>query len=395
MARGLTNALQLALSAASGGLQGYGAKQQRLQKEEQMRQALERQKEQDALTTALKKAELAESGWMEEPQFEAQRNAAGLGLGSTLASALQVAGGGSPLTPQGDMSSISRGTLTQKPAGKITFGGSNLVLPETQAMRQERIGKAASYDAQQKAQRAQEAKQAEINRTASLIRQSYRTADGKQLSEEQSRYAAESGKNPMELGLIERPMTAAERARLGIDRERLGLDRERLGLEKQKAGGGPDNTEKIKRLPVRAQTRLEGVESGILMANELRGMIESNPNAVGLKGFLPNVALDRMDPAGVAVRAAIENLSGEIRNQRFGGALTRNEAEFALRNLPDQKQDPQAAMTRIDQLIKFLEVKRQAQYRTYGLEYMPISGEATSSATEPAGARPPLSTFIR
>lgn len=134
-----------------------------------MRQALERQKEQDALTTALKKAELAESGWMEEPQFEAQRNAAGLGLGSTLASALQVAGGGSPLTPQGDMSSLSRGTLTQKPAGKITFGGSNLVLPETQAMRQERIGKAASYDAQQKAQRAQEAAIAERERRVATL----------------------------------------------------------------------------------------------------------------------------------------------------------------------------------------------------------------------------------
>lgn len=238
MARGLTNALQLALSAASGGLQGYGAKQQRLQKEEQMRLALERQKEQDAMDMALKSAELSERGWMQAPAFETQRKAAGLGVGSTLASALNAASGGMPMAPQGDLEPASRGILTAAPAGEITFGGKRLVLPETQTMRQERLGRVAASQAEQKARAEQERQQTELAQTTALIQKSYRTADGKPLSAEQARYAAQSGKNPIDLGLVEKPMTAAERARLGLDRERLGLERERLGLEREKAGPG-------------------------------------------------------------------------------------------------------------------------------------------------------------
>ena len=71
------------------------------------------------------------------------------------------------------------------------------------------------------------AKAERVNATAALIKATYRTSDGKPLSDEASRYAAESGKTPIELGLTEKPMTEAERKNLQATWARIGIDQQR------------------------------------------------------------------------------------------------------------------------------------------------------------------------
>jgi len=71
------------------------------------------------------------------------------------------------------------------------------------------------------------AKAERVNATAALIKATYRTANGKPLSDEASRYAAESGKTPIELGLTEKPMTEAERKNLQATWARIGIDQQR------------------------------------------------------------------------------------------------------------------------------------------------------------------------
>lgn len=64
MARGLTNALRLALAGASGAAEGYGAKQERVKKDEQLRQALERQAAQDAAAVRSEERQAISAGMM-------------------------------------------------------------------------------------------------------------------------------------------------------------------------------------------------------------------------------------------------------------------------------------------------------------------------------------------
>ena len=140
-----------------------------------------------------------------------------------------------------------------------------------------------------------------------------------------------------------------------------------------------------KSMPEGSRKRLEGYESGIFMVRDAIGMLNENPQAVGpLKGRVWRAALDAYDKAGVGVRAYLENLAGEIRNQRFGGALTATEAKFAESMLPSDKDLAENAITKLNQLEKYLEQKRKALYKINKMEYEPVfPSEASSQKANP------------
>ena len=56
-------------------------------------------------------------------------------------------------------------------------------------------------------------------------------------------------------------------------------------------------------------------------------LLKTNPNALGAKTMIPDIALQRIDPEGVATRAAIGGLAAEKVHQLSGAAVTA--AEFA------------------------------------------------------------------
>ena len=144
-------------------------------------------------------------------------------------------------------------------------------------------------------------------------------------------------------------------------------------------------TPQTKSMPEGSRKRLEGYESGIFMVRDAIGMLNESPQAVGpLKGRVWRAALDAYDKAGVGVRAYLENLAGEIRNQRFGGALTATEAKFAESMLPSDKDLAENAITKLNQLEKYLEQKRRALYKINKMEYEPMfPSEASSQKANP------------
>ena len=134
------------------------------------------------------------------------------------------------------------------------------------------------------------------------------------------------------------------------------------------------------RLPVSAQGKLAGFDSGVLMVGDVRSMLEQSKDAIGpIKGRMFRSILDANDQAGVGARAAIENLSGEIRNQRFGGALTANEAKFAEAMLPSEKDTAETAFKKLDQLESYLERKREGIFRVYKQPYERVNATAAPS----------------
>jgi len=83
---------------------------------------------------------------------------------------------------------------------------------------------------------------AQARATAGLIKATYRTRDGKPLSDEAAKYAAESGKTPIELGLVEKPMTESERKNLQATWARIGIEQDRAAQERAMAAAKKGDT---------------------------------------------------------------------------------------------------------------------------------------------------------
>lgn len=135
----LRSALRYALAGATGAAEGYGAKQQRLQQEEQRRLAQERQARQDQLDMEEKMAGLLSSGFMPEEEAVSRQQAARSAIGSAIGSALASAEGRVLAPPSEDgLRLAAEGAAGYNTGRKASFGGKTFVLPETAAERTER-----------------------------------------------------------------------------------------------------------------------------------------------------------------------------------------------------------------------------------------------------------------
>jgi hypothetical protein len=109
-----------------------------------------------------------------------------------------------------------------------------------------------------------------------------------------------------------------------------------------------------------------------------------------LKNYVPGAFVDRLDPNGAAVRAQIELIAGEIRNARFGGQLTAQEAQLAMRALPDATQRSDILLSRLESLENFMASRRAGVYRSFGggdappLEFGGNAGESNPSGLSAA-----------
>lgn len=258
MARGFSNALRLALSAASGAAEGYGAKQERVAKEEALKAAQARQAEQDALARFKLLADLdfrPDFGEEPEPAMPVARPTSridttlptfGAGLAPAMERTRRESFGITPETPVAQpkplVSALTQAEQMQPPRPRTD--GLTINVPGVGSMRMRRpytpeekadlalqaYRKQREVDVDiegQKAQAEQKATEATANSLADLMVRTYRTPDGKPLTRDAALYAAQSGKTPIELGLVERSMTEAERKRLSLDWARLSLDREK------------------------------------------------------------------------------------------------------------------------------------------------------------------------
>jgi hypothetical protein len=126
--RGLSIALQTALGALSGAAGGYAQQEEMKRKRElEGKEAEERR--------ALNLANLYRGGFKTAEQMAQQEEQMGM-AGARLLSSMK---GGTRVTDQ-DVNMLSQAATTKgRPAGRITYGGQELVLPETEQDREERL----------------------------------------------------------------------------------------------------------------------------------------------------------------------------------------------------------------------------------------------------------------
>ena len=81
--------------------------------------------------------------------------------------------------------------------------------------------------------------------------------------------------------------------------------------------------------------------------------------ATGVKGFLPDAALSRLDPEGVPTRAAIADLGSMIIHDRSGAAVTASEYPRLMPFIPKANDDPPVVEQKLKRFIQVYEDMQQ------------------------------------
>jgi len=94
--------------------------------------------------------------------------------------------------------------------------------------------------------------------------------------------------------------------------------------------------EKRKEIPQYVTTAVTGNAKSLeIINNALKGLgTKAGKDAVGFKGYLPNVALNRVDPEGAMTRADIGDIGSMIIHDRSGAAVTVAESPRLMPFIP-------------------------------------------------------------
>lgn len=88
-----------------------------------------------------------------------------------------------------------------------------------------------------------------------------------------------------------------------------------------------------------------------LLEGKSAGGLVGDKEATGLKGFVPDVLLQRFDPMGVDTRAALANIGSLRAQERSGGAIPAHEWERIKGFIPTDTDDPRTARKKLNQFL--------------------------------------------
>ena len=108
-------------------------------------------------------------------------------------------------------------------------------------------------------------------------------------------------------------------------------------------------------------------------------MVDANPTAFGLKNLLPNVARERLpwrdNPLDAATKAAVEAVVGELRHDRFGGAISKQEAEMAIALFTKSNSPSDVVLAKLGELQKIVAAKKAGYSEAFGAAPATVPGE--------------------
>ena len=141
-------------------------------------------------------------------------------------------------------------------------------------------------------------------------------------------------------------------------------------LDRKVAGG------ELKPVPVHAQKAITGAAASIGQLSDaidlLKGLEVSgqkgSKSATGLKAYAPDIALNRLDPAGTVTRAAIADIGSMIMHDRSGAAVTVSESPRLKPFIPLTTDDAATALKKLERLRKIQLDDSEALTSTYNPE---------------------------
>jgi hypothetical protein len=127
---------------------------------------------------------------------------------------------------------------------------------------------------------------------------------------------------------------------------------------------GVPKEDKLKPIPAHINTAISTNNMSINQIQEALDLIKKNPNAIGLKNYLSDEAIDRADPKGVAARSALSNISSLVIHERSGSAVSASEMQ-RLGFIPAKTNTYDAAKTKLEAMLKYAKAQQQGLTETY------------------------------
>ena len=200
-----------------------------------------------------------------------------------------------------------------------------------------------------------EDKQVEAQR-AQIAQLEERRAEAERRSNDQARSDWQRSEDKKEQRLWEEKREAADRA----------LQLQIAGIKAASKGSGGD----LDRLPAAQITAYVGNQKAVGDIDQAIKLVEANPNAVGYKGYLPDVAISRMGTdAEKATRAAIANIGSLKMHDRSGATVTVGEEPRLLPFIPKINDDKDTVIRKMKNL------RREAEKHNLTIEAFAESGK--------------------
>lgn len=150
-----------------------------------------------------------------------------------------------------------------------------------------------------------------------------------------------------------------------------------IGMTPASAAGKP--------VPVHAQKAIIGAAASIKKIDDAIALLGKEPKegSTGFKGYLPDVALNRLYPEGTDARAAIANIGSLIIHERSGAAVTASETPRLLPFVPQITDNKETVIKKLTRLKQIQMDEAEALSGTYTpdqgfMEFKP--GKITSDA---------------
>jgi hypothetical protein len=126
--------------------------------------------------------------------------------------------------------------------------------------------------------------------------------------------------------------------------------------------------EKLRPIPETINKALTGNVSSISQIDRAIESLSKNPNAVGLKGNLPQTILNQTNPEGVETRALVTDIGSAIVHDRSGAAVAASEAPRLMPFIPQATDDAQTAIKKLKQLRTRIEAEQNGILDFYSPE---------------------------
>lgn len=123
----------------------------------------------------------------------------------------------------------------------------------------------------------------------------------------------------------------------------------------------------VQRAMIENGANLRRAESALrLVSGENVGEAAGDKSATGLKGYLPNQVLNRVDPKGVDARAAIADLGSLVIHERSGAAVTAAEFPRLAPFIPTEKDDAPTVKKKLKRFVQVYKDEMSAAQSAYG-----------------------------
>ena len=121
--------------------------------------------------------------------------------------------------------------------------------------------------------------------------------------------------------------------------------------------------------------------------------VRANPGAVGAKNLLPDILMQRMDPEGVATRAAVADIGSLKIHERSGAAVTAAESPRLMPFVPGVRDTPDAVIQKLSRLRAYLDQETKALEAAGASRTGPVGSTGPAAGPSTASKYSPNNPF--